>query len=42
MFYKMRFKVLNPTAMDMPIPSIDPDGKVPTELSSKQSVAFKF
>lgn len=35
MFYKMRFKVSNPTAMDMPRPSIPPDGKVPTTLSSK-------
>jgi len=35
MFYKMRFKVFNPTAMDMPTPSIDPDGMVPNQLSSK-------
>ena len=35
MFYKMRFKVSNPTAMNMPDPSISPDGVVPTTLSSK-------
>ncbi|XP_060586450.1 tyrosine-protein kinase RYK-like isoform X2 [Ruditapes philippinarum] len=34
MFYKMRFKVSNPTAMNMPDPSIAPDGVVPTTLST--------
>ncbi|XP_052217775.1 tyrosine-protein kinase RYK-like isoform X1 [Dreissena polymorpha] len=40
MFYKMRFKVFNPTAMDMPIPSIETDGKVPTEIS-KFRITFR-
>lgn len=38
MFYKMRFKVFNPTAMDMPTADIATDGKVPTEISSKSYI----
>ena len=40
MYYKMRFKVSNPTAMDMPQPNIPPDGKVPNTLTSKSIMVY--